>query len=88
MKKKYTIDFIEYPEYFDDKEMMKIIGGNAGLCIGFTTCTCNTDKKGTYSICEKEQPKSECKQHKEKYFMKKYKDTFCIIVTIKDKTKK
>jgi hypothetical protein len=40
------------------------------------------------SICEKEQPKSECKQHKEKYFMKKYNDTFCIIVTIKDKTKK
>ncbi len=79
MKKKYKIDFIEEPEIFSDEEMMALIGG--GLCIGFSTCNCFSDKKDAYTVCGK-VPKDSCSNYQKKFFIKKYDKTLCIIVKI------
>lgn len=79
---KYKITFIEEPEILSNEKMMNLLGG--GLCIGFTNCGCNTDKKGTYSNCKKTKQKKDGEDKKEKFFFKKYHDTYCLIVTIKD----
>jgi hypothetical protein len=86
-KKKFSVEFIEEPEILDFEDMSKILGGNSGLCVGFSICSCNSTSREGFTNCKKDKPekeKSKKENKKDKFFVKKYKDTLCFIVTIRE----
>ena len=79
--KKYTIEFIEKPNRFGDKELTELYGGQS--CFINMQCGCKSDQTHSNSRKNSDNPSENSTNGQTKFFRKyKSKNGYCFIVCI------